>query len=136
MISAGVDGYVSLEVSPSLARDSEGTALEGKRLYELLDRPNVMIKVPATPEGIPAVRRLVGQGINVNVTLIFSVRHYEAVVQAYLSGLEDLLKRGGKHGYSRCYGPVPVPIIPSIPILCISISSSVRIRSTQCPRLH
>jgi len=73
MISAGVDGYVSLEVSPSLARDSEGTALEGKRLYELLDRPNVMIKVPATPEGIPAVRRLVGQGINETSRLFFQL---------------------------------------------------------------
>jgi transaldolase len=86
--SAGEDGYVSLEVSPYLARDTDGTVAEARRLWTAVDRPNLMIKVPATPEGIPAIERLIGEGINVNATLIFSLDHYEAVAQAYLRGLE------------------------------------------------
>ena len=83
----GADGFVSLEVSPRLAHDTEGTLAEARRLWKALDRPNVMIKVPATPEGIPAIAALIGEGINVNVTLMFSLAHYEAVAQAYLRGL-------------------------------------------------
>jgi transaldolase/glucose-6-phosphate isomerase len=83
----GVDGYVSLEVSPRLAHDTQGTILEARRLWEVVDRPNLMIKVPATPEGIPAVETLIGLGINVNVTLMFSLAHYEAVAAAYIRGL-------------------------------------------------
>jgi transaldolase/glucose-6-phosphate isomerase len=93
--SAAADGYASLEVSHNLAHDTEGTVAEGKRLFAALDRPNVMIKVPATPEGIPAVRRLIGEGINVNVTLIFSLDAHDKVMDAYVSGLEDLANRGG-----------------------------------------
>jgi len=93
--TAGADGYVSLEVSPTLARDTEGTISEGRRLFAALERPNVMIKVPATPEGVPAVEALISEGVNVNVTLIFSQGHYEAVAEAYLSGLEKLLESGG-----------------------------------------
>lgn len=83
----GADGYVSLEVSPHLAHDTEGTISEAKRLWGLVDRPNLMIKVPATPAGIPAITSLIAAGINVNATLMFSMDHYEAVAQAYLDGL-------------------------------------------------
>jgi len=93
--TGGLDGYVSLEVNPKLAHDSAGTIAEAKRLHAALARPNVMIKVPATPAGIPALTALIAQGINVNVTLIFSVQQYAAVAQAYLLGLEQLLANGG-----------------------------------------
>ena len=90
-----MDGYISLEVSPTLAHDTAGTVAEGKRLFALLARPNVMIKVPATPAGIPAIRALIGAGVNVNVTLIFGLQQYEPVAEAYLAGLEDLKAAGG-----------------------------------------
>lgn len=83
----GKDGFVSLEVSPRLAHDTASTVAEARRLWREVDRPNLLIKVPATPEGIPAVERLLSEGINVNITLMFSRAHYEAVVQAYLRGL-------------------------------------------------
>jgi transaldolase/glucose-6-phosphate isomerase len=92
----GRDGYVSLEVSPYLARDTEGTVAEAVRLHRAVARENVMIKVPATPEGLPAITRIIGQGINVNVTLIFSRQVYQQVAEAYLAGLEQLAARGGK----------------------------------------
>ncbi len=92
------DGYVSLEVSPSLARDTQGTLEEARRLWKAVDRPNLMIKVPATPEGIPAIRTLIGEGINVNVTLLFAQAAYEQVAEAYLAGLEALAQRGGDLG--------------------------------------
>ncbi len=84
----GVDGYVSLEVSPYLAMDTEGTIAEARRLWRAVERPNLMIKVPGTEPGVPAIRTLIGDGINVNVTLLFSVAAYEAVAEAYLAGLE------------------------------------------------
>lgn len=90
----GVDGYVSLEVSPALAHDTEGTLAEARRLFAALGRPNVMIKVPATAAGIPAIRTLIGEGINVNVTLIFSLATYEAVAEAFIAGLEDFYESG------------------------------------------
>ena len=93
--SGGDDGYASLEVSPALANDTQGTILEAQRLFAALDRPNVMVKVPATPEGIPAIRSLIGQAINVNVTLIFSRDAYRQVADAYIGGLEDLAESGG-----------------------------------------
>jgi transaldolase len=93
--SGGGDGFVSLEVSPHLAGDTEGTIAEARRLFAAVKRPNVMIKVPATPEGIPAIRQLIGEGINVNITLMFSMAHYEAVARAYLDGLQMLLDNGG-----------------------------------------
>ena len=86
--SAGSDGFVSLEVSPHLARDTEETVAEARRLWAAVGRPNLMIKVPATPEGIPAIEDLIGAGINVNATLMFSLEDYEAVATAYLRGLE------------------------------------------------
>ncbi len=88
------DGYVSLEVSPRLAHDTLGTLAEAKRLWNLVERPNLMIKIPATLEGIPAIRESIAAGINVNVTLIFSLARYREVMDAYLSGLEDRLKAG------------------------------------------
>jgi transaldolase/glucose-6-phosphate isomerase len=90
-----VDGWISLEVLPSLARDTGKTVAEAKRLVSALGRPNVFIKVPATPEGIPAIRRLIGEGISVNVTLMFNRRHYRDVALAYLGGLADLAAKGG-----------------------------------------
>jgi len=83
----GIDGVVSLEVSPHLAHDTEGTIEEARRLWDAVDRPNLMIKVPATDEGIPAIEQLLSERINVNVTLMFSLDHYEKVAQAYLDGL-------------------------------------------------
>jgi transaldolase/glucose-6-phosphate isomerase len=87
------DGYVSLEVSPLLARDTDGTLAEAKRLWKAVGRDNVMIKVPGTPEGIPAFRQLISEGINVNVTLLFSQEVYEQVAQAYIDGLEEFGRR-------------------------------------------
>jgi transaldolase len=93
--SGRLDGYVSLEVSPKLAHDTEGTIVDARRLFAALDRPNVMIKVPATPAGIPAVETLIGESININVTLIFSLDQYRAVIGAYIVGLEKLMASGG-----------------------------------------
>jgi transaldolase/glucose-6-phosphate isomerase len=90
----GADGYVSIEVNPMLAYDTQGTILEARQLFEDLVRPNVMIKVPATGEGIDAFRALIAEGINVNVTLIFSIEHYSDVAEAYIAGLEDRLAAG------------------------------------------
>jgi transaldolase/glucose-6-phosphate isomerase len=84
-----LDGYVSLEVSPLLARDTDGTVAEAKRLWAALNRPNVCIKIPATPEGIPAIRQAIAAGININVTMIFALENYEQVADAFISGLED-----------------------------------------------
>jgi len=89
------DGYVSLECSPYLANDTEATIKEALHLWKTVDRPNLMVKVPATPAGVPAVQRLIGEGVNINVTLLFSIEAYEAVVEAYISGLEALKAKGG-----------------------------------------
>ena len=93
--TGGADGFASLEVNPHLARDTAGTVAEARRLFAALDKPNAMIKVPATPEGVPAVRALISEGINVNVTLIFSLDMYAKVREAYLDGLETLIESGG-----------------------------------------
>ncbi len=90
----GRDGFVSLEVSPHLAHDADGTVAEARRLWQAVDRPNLMIKVPATLEGLPAIRQLIGEGINVNITLLFGLPRYRQVADAYLSGLEDRLAQG------------------------------------------
>lgn len=90
----GLDGYVSLEVDPLLADDTEGTVAEARRLFDEIDRPNLLIKVPATPAGIPAIEQLIGEGINVNVTLIFSQAHYEEAAKAYIRGLEKRVEGG------------------------------------------
>jgi transaldolase / glucose-6-phosphate isomerase len=93
--SDGADGYVSIEVSPYLAMDTQATIAEARRLVKAVNRPNLMVKVPATKPGLPAIRRLTGEGINVNITLLFSQRVYEDVVEAYLGGLEDYAAQGG-----------------------------------------
>ena len=93
--TGGADGFASLEVNPHLAHNTEGTIAAAERLVSALGRPNAMIKVPATPEGIPAIRHLIGQGININVTLIFSLDLYARVRDAYVAGLEDLVRAGG-----------------------------------------
>jgi len=87
--TAGQDGYVSLEVSPDLAHNTEGTISEVRRFWKTVDRPNLLIKIPATPEGIPAVRQALSEGINVNITLIFAIEAYREVADAYLSALEE-----------------------------------------------
>ena len=99
--SAGADGYVSLEVSPYLAHDTQGTISAAKRLRAAVARPNVMIKVPATPAGIPAIESLIADGVCINVTLMFSMDHYDAVAGAYLRGLE------------RCANPAQVASVAS-----------------------
>lgn len=99
--SDGADGYVSLEVSPHLAHDTERTISEAKRLRAAVGRPNVMIKVPATPAGIPAIEELIAAGVSVNVTLMFSMKHYEAVARAYIKGVE------------RCADPARVASVAS-----------------------
>ncbi|HEY6360709.1 MAG TPA: bifunctional transaldolase/phosoglucose isomerase [Vicinamibacterales bacterium] len=88
------DGYVSLEVSPLLAYDTEGTLQEGRRLWQAVARDNLMIKVPATPQGVPAIDQLISEGINVNVTLLFAQHAYEQVAEAYIAGLEQCVARG------------------------------------------
>jgi transaldolase len=99
--TGGADGFVSIEVSPHLAHDIAGTVDEAKRLRAEVARPNVMIKVPATPEGIPAIEGLVADGVNINITLMFSMKHYEAVARAYVRGLE------------RCSNPQQVSSVAS-----------------------
>jgi transaldolase len=91
----GADGFVSLEVSPTLAHDTEGTIAMAKSLHGRVDRPNLMIKIPATLEGIPAIEAVIASGINVNVTLIFSIERHALVIEAYLEGLERLAASGG-----------------------------------------
>jgi transaldolase / glucose-6-phosphate isomerase len=89
------DGYVSLEVSPYLAHKTQETIDEARRLWKTVKRENVMIKVPGTAEGLPAIRQLIGEGININITLLFAQEVYEKVADAYIAGLEDLAARGG-----------------------------------------
>jgi len=91
----GADGFVSIEVSPGAAHDADATVEEARRLWQTVDRPNVMIKVPGTTEGAKAVRRLIGEGINVNITLLFSLEAHRRVIDAYLAGLEDRAAKGG-----------------------------------------
>ena len=90
----GADGYVSLEVNPHLAHDTNGTIEEARRLWAALDRPNVLIKVPATGEGLPAIQQLISEGISVNVTLLFGLPRYRQVAEAYTAGIESLVAQG------------------------------------------
>ena len=94
LASDGLDGYVSLEVSPKLANETQRTLEEARRLWAKVDRGNVMIKVPATPAGIPAIEQLISEGINVNVTLMFSMEHYVRVAEAYVRGLQARARSG------------------------------------------
>lgn len=88
----GEDGFVSIEVSPHLARDTEGTIKQARELWKAVDRKNVMIKIPGTAEGLPAIRKCISEGININVTLLFGLPRYKEVTDAYMSGLEDRVK--------------------------------------------
>lgn len=88
------DGYVSLEVNPNLAHNTAGTIEEGRRLWAALNRPNVLIKVPATPEGLPAIRQLISEGINVNITLLFALPRYREVIDAFIAGITDRINQG------------------------------------------
>ena len=99
--SDGMDGLVSLEPTPALAYDTEGTLAEVRRLWRLVGRPNLMIKVPATSPGIPAIEQCIAEGININITLMFSMAHYEAVASAYLQGL------------ARCSNPAQITSVAS-----------------------
>jgi transaldolase len=90
----GNDGYVSLEVNPHLAHDTDGTIKEARRFWKAVNRPNILIKVPATKEGLVAIKQLISEGINVNVTLLFGIPRYQEVVEAYLSGLEERVAQG------------------------------------------
>jgi transaldolase len=94
--TGGRDGYVSYELPPDIARDPDESIFQAARLFDLLGLPNVLIKIPATVEGLPAIRASIAAGINVNVTLIFSIARYREVVDAYLSGLEERAARGGE----------------------------------------
>jgi transaldolase len=92
--SQGVDGFVSLEVSPHLAHDTEGTMVEARRLFQAVRRPNLLIKIPGTLEGIPAIEEMLYEGMNINITLLFAVDRYEAVAEAYMRALERRLAQG------------------------------------------
>ena len=92
--SDGVDGFVSLEVSPYLAHDTDGTMHEARQLFQAVDRPNVFIKIPGTPEGVPAIETMLYEGVNINITLLFSIASYEAVAQAYLRAMERRVAEG------------------------------------------
>src|ERR687885_1021143 len=89
-----LDGYISIEVSPTLAHDTEATMQEARQLWSALNRPNIMVKVPATPEGIPAIRTLLSEGININITMLFALDNYRQVADAYLSALETRVSQG------------------------------------------
>ena len=91
----GLDGYVSIEVPPNLAKDTESTIKEARRYYQAIDRPNLMIKIPGTPEGLPAVEQAISEGMSINVTLLFSVQSYIDTAWAYIKGLEKLAEAGG-----------------------------------------
>ena len=92
--SQGVDGFVSVEVDPALARDTERTTADARALHQLIDAPNLMVKIPGTSEGLPSIRTLIGEGRSINVTLIFSVPRYVEVMEAYISGLEEAVANG------------------------------------------
>lgn len=92
--SGGADGFISIEVNPKLAARTEETLAEARQLWKEIDRPNLMIKIPATPEGLPAVQRCIAEGINVNITLMFSMEQYRAVAEAYIGGLEERMNGG------------------------------------------
>ncbi len=113
----GVDGRVSIEVDPRLAHDTEGTIAAGKELWKMINRPNVMIKVPATIEGLPAITELIAAGISVNVTLIFSVKRYGQVIDAYMQGIE------------RCENPATVHSVASFFISRIDSSVDALLKS-------
>jgi transaldolase len=96
--SGGRDGFVSVEVAPELARDTQATIAAARGLHERINRPNLFVKIPATPEGVPAIQAMIAEGRSINITLIFSLTRYEQVIEAYLAGLEALTAAGGDPG--------------------------------------
>ncbi len=120
----GADGYVSLEVSPHLAHDTQGTIADAKRLRAAVNRPNLMVKVPATPAGIPAIEALIAEGININVTLMFSMSHYEAVARAYVKGLE------------RCANPAKVASVASFFVSRVDTVVDKALENIATPAAH
>ncbi len=102
--SGGTDGFVSIEVAPELARDTDGSIAAARDLHERIDRPNLFVKIPATPEGIPAIEAMISEGRNINVTLIFSLARYSQVIDAYLAGLEAFTDGGGDPSTVRSVG--------------------------------
>jgi transaldolase len=125
--SNGGDGFVSLEVSPTLANDTPGTIAAAKRLWAAVDRPNVMIKIPGTAEGVPAITAVIAAGINVNVTLLFSVDRYEAAAKAYIEGIEQRSKAGHPVDHVASVASVFISRIDTA-ISC-STSGSKRVKS-------
>ncbi|HET9794068.1 MAG TPA: transaldolase [Thermoanaerobaculia bacterium] len=115
----GEDGYVSIEVLPSLAGDTEGTIAEATRYHREIAQPNLMVKIPATPAGIPAIRRMIAGGKSINITLIFSVDRYAEVAEAYLAGLEEFVRQGGD--------PRPVASVASFFVSRIDTETDKRI---------
>jgi len=99
--SGGEDGFVSIEVAPALAHDTARTTQDARRFHEMIDRPNLYVKIPGTAEGLPAIRTMIGEGHSINITLLFSVERYDEVIDAYLGGLEDLAAAGGGLGAVR-----------------------------------
>ncbi len=93
--SGGTDGFVSIEVAPEIARDTDATIAAARQLHERIDRPNLFVKIPATREGVPAIQAMIAEGRSINITLIFSLARYAEVIEAYLAGLETLARRGG-----------------------------------------
>jgi len=121
----GRDGYVSLEVDPTLAYDTEGTIAEAIRLHELVDRPNLFVKIPATEPGLPAIEEMIARGKSINVTLIFSLQRYAEVAEAYLRGLERLVEAGGD--------PSPVASVASFFVSRVDTEADRRLDEVDAP---
>jgi transaldolase len=121
----GKDGYVSIEVDPNLAFDTEGTIAEAQRLHDEVDRPNCFVKIPATEPGLPAIEEMVSRGHNINVTLIFSLQRYAEVVEAYLRGLERLVESGGD--------PRPVASVASFFVSRVDTEADKRLDDAGAP---
>ena len=122
----GQDGYVSIEVDPNLAYDTQGTIDEAQRLHELVDKPNCFVKIPATEAGLPAIEEMIARGRSINVTLIFSLQRYAEVVEAYLRGLERLVESGGDPG--------PVASVASFFVSRVDTEADKRLEAAGAPK--
>jgi transaldolase len=121
----GQDGYVSIEVDPTLAYDTEQTIAEAARLHELVDRPNLFVKIPATEPGLPAIEEMISRGKSINVTLIFSLERYSEVAEAYIRGLERLVESGGD--------PSPVASVASFFVSRVDTEADRRLEEVDAP---
>ena len=122
----GQDGYVSIEVDPNLAYDTQATIDEAQRLHELVDKPNCFVKIPATAAGLPAIEEMIARGRSINVTLIFSLQRYAEVVEAYLRGLERLVESGGDPG--------PVASVASFFVSRVDTEADKRLEAAGAPK--